>query len=155
MHIATVIISNIENFLNICSQKLWNHVFVMLLFIRMVTWSNMSCVILAHTSTFLVFSLSMEYGWLLYTMHFKHPQRKKSKDVRSGNPADYSVCLTYNLSFVLVMFHPNTSEWHWQNASELFVLLWLYMLQGMKKKSVKIGSSAFKSICINVFVVKS
>ena len=57
-------------------------------FQSMVTWHNMSCVILSHLSTFLVFNLSVEYGWLLYALDFKHPQRKKSKGVRSGNLAN-------------------------------------------------------------------
>jgi hypothetical protein len=61
---------------------------------NMAYMCNMSCVILSHPSTFLVFKLSVEYGLLLYTLDFKHPQKKKSKGMRSGNLANYSVCLT-------------------------------------------------------------
>ena len=101
MHIAAVIIFNMENFLNIYTMqpKVWNHIFVMLLFKHLVTWHNMSCMILAHPSTLLVFNLSVEYGWLLYTVDFKHPQRKKSEAARSGNLADYSLCLTTTFPF--------------------------------------------------------
>jgi hypothetical protein len=35
----------------------------------------------------------MEYGWVLYTLDFKHTQKKKSVGVRSGNLAGHSMFL--------------------------------------------------------------
>ena len=103
MYTATVIIFIIEHFFNTYTMqpKVLDHIFVMLLFKITVTWHNMSHMILAHPSTVLVFNLLVEYGWFLYTLDFKHPQRRKSKGVRSGNLADYLVCLTTTYQSVL------------------------------------------------------
>jgi hypothetical protein len=72
-------------------------------------------VMAAHSAQISSWSSSMLCSWLLYTMDFRWPQRKKSSDVRSGERGGHST------SPLWPIHHPSN---YWFNHWRATVLKW-------------------------------